>query len=157
METAMTEKPEAKISDNDFPRRARLDKFCPAERAIWDAVGAVEAMPADLRLTDAVILLQAARDSVADFVDGVDQRRYVRLTPERAEATKAVLLSYLDALELDQHGMPADKVDGDDPCPECGRVHVTAKPDADAHGFCPHERVAEALAALAAEVERTRP
>lgn len=43
----------------------------PAETAITDAMAAVEAMPPDLRLTDAVVLLQQARDKVADFVDGV--------------------------------------------------------------------------------------
>lgn len=49
-----------------------------AERAIYDAVAVVEAAGADVRLTDAVILLGAARDSVADFVDGVaDVRRLV--------------------------------------------------------------------------------
>lgn len=34
-------------------------------------------MGADVRLTDAVVLLQAARDSVADFVDGIETRRHV--------------------------------------------------------------------------------
>lgn len=56
---------------NDIPRRSRLDLMSPAERAIYDAVMAVEAMPADVRLTDAVILLQSARIRVADFVDGI--------------------------------------------------------------------------------------
>ncbi len=53
------------------PRRIRLDLFTPAERAIYDAVQAVEALPPDERLTNAVILLGRARDLVADFVDGV--------------------------------------------------------------------------------------
>jgi hypothetical protein len=61
---------------NDIPRRARIDKFVPAEKAIYDAVAAVEALPPDPRLTDAVILLQRARDVVADFVDGIDTKRY---------------------------------------------------------------------------------
>lgn len=56
---------------DDIPRRARIDKFVPAEKAIYDAVQAVEAMAADTRLTDAVVLLQQARSKVADFVDGV--------------------------------------------------------------------------------------
>jgi hypothetical protein len=68
-------------STTEIPRRARLDLFTPAERAIYDAVQAVEAVGADVRLTDAVILLQAARDSVADYVDGVEKRRYVREQP----------------------------------------------------------------------------
>jgi len=48
-----------------------MDLFTPAERAIYDAVQAVEALPADVRLTEAVVLLQQAREKVADFVDGL--------------------------------------------------------------------------------------
>lgn len=55
----------------EFPRRSRMDQFSPAEKAIWDAAQAVEAMPADVRLTNAVVLLGRAREYVADFVDGV--------------------------------------------------------------------------------------
>lgn len=62
---------------NEIPRRSRMEQWTAAERAIYDAVRAVEAMPADVRLTDAVILLQAARDSVADYIDGLDRRRCV--------------------------------------------------------------------------------
>lgn len=56
------------------PRRICLDKMTPAENAIREAVIAVEAAGADVRLTNAVILLQAAREHVADFVDGVPVR-----------------------------------------------------------------------------------
>lgn len=42
----------------------------PAELAILTAQRAVEAMPADVRITDASVLLSQARDKVADFVDG---------------------------------------------------------------------------------------
>jgi hypothetical protein len=55
---------------NDIPRRIRLDLNTPAELAIRAAVDAVEALPADVRLTDAVLLLQQAREKVADYVDG---------------------------------------------------------------------------------------
>jgi hypothetical protein len=54
-----------------FPRRNQVQKWVPAERAISDAVQAVEVMGADVRLTDAVILLGRAQGRVADFVDGV--------------------------------------------------------------------------------------
>ena len=53
------------------PRRCRLDLITPAELAIVEAVKAVEKAGADVRLTEAVVLLQKARDRVADFVDGV--------------------------------------------------------------------------------------
>jgi hypothetical protein len=58
---------------DDIPRRIRLDKMTPAETAIWNAAQAVEALPADTRLTKAVNLLHEARMSVADYVDGVNQ------------------------------------------------------------------------------------
>ena len=59
---------------SDIPRRNRVDQWTDAERAIDVAMQAVEDMPADVRLTDAVVLLGAARASVADFVDGVERR-----------------------------------------------------------------------------------
>jgi hypothetical protein len=64
---------------NDIPRSADMGQWSPAERAIVEAVKAVEAMPADVRLTDAVVLLAAARDSVANYIDGVEKRRFVRV------------------------------------------------------------------------------
>ena len=57
----------------EIPRRIQLEKFTPAELAIYKAVEAVEALPPDVRLTEAVNLLQKARDRVADYVDGVDR------------------------------------------------------------------------------------
>ena len=60
-----------------IPRRIQQQQRVAAEILIDAARDAVEAMPADVRLTDAVVLLGAARDSVSDFVDGIDKRRYV--------------------------------------------------------------------------------
>ncbi len=54
------------------PRRSQVDKFTPAERAIYDAMTMVEDLPPDVRLTEAVVLLGRARDRVADFVDDVE-------------------------------------------------------------------------------------
>ena len=48
---------------DDFPRRNRLDKLTPAELAIWNAKQAVESLPPDVRLTEAVILLDQAQTS----------------------------------------------------------------------------------------------
>jgi hypothetical protein len=39
------------------------------EKAITEAIGAVEAMGCDAALTDAIILLQSAREKVTDFAD----------------------------------------------------------------------------------------
>lgn len=55
--------------DNNFPRKACLDKLEPAEKAIYDAMQKVEEMPADVRLTDAGVLLKQAFDKVAEYVD----------------------------------------------------------------------------------------
>lgn len=72
--------------NNVIPRRNRLDLLQPAEKAIRDAVQAVEGMDADARLTDAVSLLNQARESVADFIDGVP-----RLDPNRERDTERAL------------------------------------------------------------------
>lgn len=60
---------------NEISRRTRVDQWSPAEVAIDAAVQAVEQAGADVRLTDACNLLWAAREAVADFVDGIDRRR----------------------------------------------------------------------------------
>lgn len=52
-----------------FPRRARLDLYEPAEKSIHSAVEYIENMGADVRLTDAVIMLQKAKDKVSDYID----------------------------------------------------------------------------------------
>ena len=52
-----------------FPRRNRVDLMVKAERMIFDAVGEVETMGCDTKLTDAVVLLSKARGKIADYVD----------------------------------------------------------------------------------------
>ncbi len=52
-----------------IPRRAYMPEWVPAEKAVQDAVDEVEKMPADIRLTEAVMLLGQARDKVADYID----------------------------------------------------------------------------------------
>lgn len=54
---------------NDIPRRSRMDLWHDAERAIHDAVQAVERAGAHPLLTDAVVLLGLAKEKVADFVE----------------------------------------------------------------------------------------
>lgn len=56
----------------ETPRRNRLDLNTPAEKAIYDAMQEVEKVGADVRLTEAVILLSKARDLIADYVDKVE-------------------------------------------------------------------------------------
>lgn len=52
-------------------RRNDIQKMVPAELACREAVLAIEALPADQRLTEAVVLIGEAQRLVADFVDGV--------------------------------------------------------------------------------------
>lgn len=76
---------------NGFPRRNRVDLWTPAERAIYDAMQAVEQMPAHPLLTDAVILLGKARDRVADFVDDVEHpKRYVNQYGDEVDAKHVI-------------------------------------------------------------------
>jgi hypothetical protein len=56
-------------NDQDFPRRNRIDLFSPGEASIRATVFEIEKMGADVRLTDAVILLGKAQEKVADYVD----------------------------------------------------------------------------------------
>jgi hypothetical protein len=53
----------------DAPRRCYIERRCLAETDISVAIETVEAMPADVRLTEAVNLLEQARDKVSDYVD----------------------------------------------------------------------------------------
>lgn len=52
-----------------FPRRNRIDLMTEAERAIYDAMQTVERAGSHPLLTDAVDLLQRAKDKVSDHVD----------------------------------------------------------------------------------------
>jgi hypothetical protein len=59
------------MTDNDIPRRIRIELMTPAELAIRAAVLAVEEAGADPLLTDAVVLLDEAKEKVADYVDRI--------------------------------------------------------------------------------------
>lgn len=61
----------------DIPRRCDVQQMTPAELAIRNAIAEVEKGEADVRLTDAVVLLQAAQDAVADYIEDVARRRHV--------------------------------------------------------------------------------
>ena len=58
------------MTNNDLiPRRCRIDKLTPAEKAIYDAFVEVEKVWADIRLTEVVTLLSQARELLADFIE----------------------------------------------------------------------------------------
>lgn len=56
--------------EDGWPTRADMSYWSPAEKAIQDAISAVEAAGASNALTDAVVFLGKARDRVADHVEG---------------------------------------------------------------------------------------
>ena len=53
-------------------RRHRIDLMTQAELAIHNAMDEVEKIGADVKLTDAIISLQKAKDLVSDFLDTQD-------------------------------------------------------------------------------------
>lgn len=55
--------------ENEIPRRVDLSQNTAAELSIYDAIQAVEKAGAHPKLTEAIILLQKAKEAVADFVD----------------------------------------------------------------------------------------
>jgi hypothetical protein len=57
------------MSDNKFPRRSCIYLLTPTEKAVWDAAQAVEKIGADVLLTEAAVLLQQAREKLADYFD----------------------------------------------------------------------------------------
>jgi hypothetical protein len=52
-----------------IPRRIRLDRMTKEELAIYNMVGDIENLGAHPLLTDVVVLLQQARDKLADWVE----------------------------------------------------------------------------------------
>lgn len=74
-----------------IPRRIQIDRLTPAENAIRLANEAVEALPADVRLTSAQVLLGKARDLVADYVDGIPPVAEPRSDTEVAQAERVVI------------------------------------------------------------------
>ena len=85
------------MAEHTTPRRNQINKMSPTEVAILSTIRVVENLGADVRLTDAVVLLQAARESVADFLDGVDSRRYVSNPPLPAPVPPVVAEEMVEA------------------------------------------------------------
>lgn len=103
-------------SNSEIPRRCRMDLWTPAERSIFDAVQAVEAVGAHPLLTDAVVMLTAARRKVADFIDlppteqnhnerrESDMPRYpkIKLSDDPKKALLEIA-SYLETVEMNRN------------------------------------------------------
>ena len=71
------------MTHNEIRRRSYIERRSPAEKAIMDAMAAVEKAGADVRLTEAVMLLDQAFNKVADFVDETPPCAGVGQHPDR--------------------------------------------------------------------------
>lgn len=61
-----------KFMSNEIPRRNQIDLYSPAEIAISEAMKEVEKSGCDVRLTDAIMLLEKAKSKVADYIDNIN-------------------------------------------------------------------------------------
>ena len=57
------------ISKDPAYRRIDVLRMKPAELAILNAMGEIEKLDADVRLTNAVVMLSEAKKLVSDFID----------------------------------------------------------------------------------------
>ena len=78
--------PEPSTITKDLPRRIRVELLSPAERVISAAIREVEALVADVRLTDAVLLLDTAKRLVADVHDHAPVIRAIPVLMSEEEA-----------------------------------------------------------------------
>lgn len=51
----------------EFPRRNCIDQFIPAEKMLYEAIGAIDALPGNT--TEIVMKLQQAREELSDWVE----------------------------------------------------------------------------------------
>lgn len=96
------------------PRRIRLDLMTPAETAIRAAHAAIEAMPADVRLTQAGEKMNQALDLVASYID--EQMRGVSLDSQHGQH-----LGCGGAIFPYQSQAPGDPPGGEK-CARCGII-----------------------------------
>jgi hypothetical protein len=57
------------IKSNNFPRANNIPFMVPAEKAIYEAIGLIEYLGADVRLTTAQMKLNEAKQLVSEYVD----------------------------------------------------------------------------------------
>lgn len=89
------------VDENGIARRYRVDLCTPAELAIREAMLAVEKAGAHLLLTEAVLLLEQARNKVADYVelDSHPQETWIWVNGQEVMTNKQEL-SYADVIRL---------------------------------------------------------
>lgn len=84
-----------------IPRRACLELLTTEERIIHDAIQAIERMPAaDIKLTQAQVLLAQAKNLISDFIDDVPPTTVDEINwPEKIESCTTT--DELDAIHAD--------------------------------------------------------
>jgi hypothetical protein len=75
---------------NEIPRRINLQTMTVGEKAIRDAVMAVETMGADPKLTDVIVDLDKCFTKLANYTDGVEETFLDRLRVEYNELTAKI-------------------------------------------------------------------
>jgi hypothetical protein len=58
---------------NMIRRRDRIDKFYKEEKMLWEAIQAIDKLPAHLRLTEVLNILHRARTVLADYFDAWEE------------------------------------------------------------------------------------
>jgi hypothetical protein len=86
------------VPKNIIPRRIRLDLMKPAELSIYNAVQEVEKLGADVLLTEAVNLLQQARDKVSDHIDKTEGIKSTMPIPQKRPAQVRIVSIQLSVI-----------------------------------------------------------
>jgi hypothetical protein len=101
--------PRSHLRPDGIPTRCDIRLTSTTENAIRDAIGMVESIGADKALTDAVVLLDEAKNRVADYLEGLPDKP----TLERPKivcicgSSRFVCESAVRAWELEKQGILA--------------------------------------------------
>lgn len=84
--------------EHGIPRRARIDLLTPAEKAICDAVQLVEKLPCHVSQSNAVGLLDKARNEVAEVVDDMLNKRDADLARCDTQEQMDVVMAHYNSM-----------------------------------------------------------
>lgn len=86
------------MSNEQPPRRIRLDQMHPAELAIVNAIQEIEKMEADVELTNSQTILQQARDRLADYLD-TKHGKFTSLAALQSRAGEVTAVELINRIE----------------------------------------------------------
>lgn len=55
----------------EISRRCFIEKLTKEEYEIWRCIQQIEKLPADVRLTECINMLQQAKDKLGDYIDDI--------------------------------------------------------------------------------------